>query len=68
MKLKKINETDVQCKAITVHYEKGNKAIGLILCSGEFVPVDGTGLFPNELREILLISENFNLFYNNIGG
>jgi hypothetical protein len=45
---------------------RGGKAIGIIYICGNFVPVDGCELNTDELKQILTISENFFLFYNNL--
>jgi hypothetical protein len=65
MKLKKNLPDDIQCASLSVFDNKGH-GIGLILTSGEFLPVDMVELTIYEMKQILVIMENFRLFYDNL--
>jgi len=63
--LKKLPSDTLQCKSIQVKRTTG-EPLGIILTSGEYLPVDGVELYTNDIRTILNVCENFNLFYENL--
>lgn len=65
LKIQKLPETEINVNAISVSRNSGEK-LGLILCSGEFMPEDSIGLYIAEMATILEVMENFPLFYDNI--
>ena len=65
MKMYRQKETAIYPKGISLFTEK-NDPIGTVFCDGSFRPSPGLEYYPNELKEILTIAENFNLMFNNL--
>lgn len=42
------------------------QSLGLILASGEFIPVDGAELYTSEMLTIVNVMKNFPLFFDNV--
>jgi hypothetical protein len=49
-----------------IDLRRGSYSIGILYADGLYVPTDGTELTIDELKQIIVISENFFLFYNNL--
>lgn len=64
LELKKITKDQVQNDAIRVLFY--GQSLGLILGSGEFISSDCISLMPHEMKQILIIAENFSLIFNNV--
>lgn len=62
--LKKIPEKDIVCKSISI-YDKMGFIIGKVFLDGGFVP-SLKELSLNDLKIVIQIQENFNLFYDNL--
>jgi hypothetical protein len=66
MKLKTIPATETEPQAIDLYTENGNRfasinKVGVLRLFGEDMAIDY-----GELREVIVISDNFSLFYNNL--
>ena len=63
-KLRKLAETGKNPKAIEIRTD--SRVFGIVYVDGAFDPRVGIELYPSELKSILTIAENFQLFYNNL--
>ena len=62
MKLTAHSESKTQPKRI---YVDGKTTFAFIYIDG-MIEIKGDGLYPSELKQLLVIAENFKLFYDNI--
>ena len=62
MKLTAFPESKTQPKRI---YADGKTTFAFIYIDG-MIEIKGDGLYPSQLKELLVIAENFKLFYENI--
>lgn len=65
LKISKLPQDQFSVPSLKIQRKSGED-LGLILCSGEFLPVDMVCLTVPELLAIVNITENFNLFHNNL--
>lgn len=62
MKLKALPESKTQPRRIHVDMET---SFAMVYIDGQ-IEFSGEGLYPTQLKELLIIAENFKLFYDNV--
>ena len=64
LKLTAKKATELEPKGIEIM--RGTAVIGILYIDGVFVPTSGSEFNQDEMKTILVISENFALFYSNL--
>jgi len=65
LKISKLPEDQFSVHSLSIK-SQSDEPLGLILCSGEFLPVDMVCLNVSQLETIIMITNNFHLFYENL--
>ena len=66
IKLKKLPFDSISITNSIQAFRYSDQPLGLILASGEFIPVDGVELYISELLTIVNVMDNFPLFFDNL--
>lgn len=67
LKLSKLPSSEINAKAIKLTNENGIE-IGLVVVDGFFVPGEGIEFSASDLKQVVVIQENFWIFWENIKG